>query len=82
MTTHTSPPPFLENWARKLTQCSECFSVPKSLMLRLEQQDRSQEDACPGSMEIIREMQLSSGGAVLPPGWGRRVCSPWGACGP
>lgn len=66
--------------ARKSIQCSECFSVPKSLILRLEQQDRSREVSCPGCTQIIREMELSSGGTFPPP---RRVgvamvCSLWG----
>lgn len=68
MATHASPSlPFSGKQARKSIQCSEWFSVPKSLIRRLEHQDRPQEASCPGCMEIIREMELSSGGAVLPP---------------
>lgn len=75
ITTH----PFSRKQARKSIQCSECFSVPKSLILRLEHQYRSQEASCSGCMEIIREMQLSSGGAALPPKQEQgQACSPWG----
>lgn len=73
------PSPLLGKPARKSIQCSECFSVPKSLILRLEQQDRSREVSCPGCMQIIREMQLSSGSVFPPP---RRVGVAWSAaCG-
>lgn len=76
---HFSLSSLLEKPARKSIQCSECFSVPKPLILRLEQQDRSQEVSCPGCLQLIREMQLSSGGVFPPP---RGVGVAWSAaCG-
>lgn len=66
---HSHLPPFSSLLGHRSS--AQCFSVPKSLILRLERQDGSREDLCPGCTEIIREMQLSSG--EHPPPCSRQV---------
>lgn len=73
--------PLIGKLGEEIDPVLRVFFCAPSVTLRLEQQDRSQEDARPGCREIIRETQLSFGGAV-PPARQEGVCGRGELVGP